>query len=83
MHDMKAVSVRELQREIRAILDRIERGESIEVTRWGRPIARLVPTTIAPEEPWPDLEARAQGVLGTRRIEPPPSQQVVKDRGER
>lgn len=83
MHDMKVVPVRELQREIRAILDRVERGESIEITRWGRPIARLVPTAIAPEEPWPDLEARARKVLGTRRIEPPPSQQVVEDRGER
>ena len=79
---MKAVPIRELQREFREILDRVEQGESVEITRRGRPVARLVPPTIATAEPWPDLAARARGVLGDRRITPPPSQQVVVDRGE-
>jgi prevent-host-death family protein len=83
MHDMKSIPVRELQREIRAVLDRVERGESVEVTRRGRPVARLVPTQPSPAKPWPDLAARARAVLGGRRIAPPPSQQVVADRGER
>lgn len=82
MHDMKTVSVRTLQREIRAVLDEVEQGGSVEITRRGRPVARLVPTT-APAEPWPDLAMRARRVLGQRRISPPPSQQVVADRGER
>jgi hypothetical protein len=55
MHDMKAVPVRELQREIRAIL----------------------------AEAWPDLAARARKVLGSRRVSPPPSRQIVAERGER
>ena len=83
MHDMKQVSVRNLQREIRAVLDRVEQGESIDITRRGRPVARLVPTTPAPPEPWPDLAARARAVLGRRRISPAPSRQLVADRGER
>lgn len=83
MSDMKAVPVRELQREIRAILDRVEHGESVEITRRGRPVARLVPALRRPTEPWPDLAARARKVLGRRRVGPSPSQQVVTDRGER
>lgn len=83
MHDMKNVPVRELQREIRAILNRVEKGESVEITRRGRPVARLIPATPARPEPWPDLATRAHSVMGRRRISPPPSQQVSDDRGER
>jgi prevent-host-death family protein len=83
MYDMKDVSVRELQREIKAILDRVERGESVAITRRGRPVARLVPAEPAGVEPWPDLAARARHVMGARRITPPPSRQLSDDRGER
>jgi prevent-host-death family protein len=83
MHDMKVVPVRELQREIRAILARVEKGESLEITRHGRPVARLVPAIPTRTAPWPDLDARARKVLGRRRVAPPPSQQLVADRGER
>ena len=83
MYDMKKVPVRELQREIRAILNRVESGESVEITRRGRPVARLVPAKPPRPEPWPDLTARAHRVMGGRRITPPPSQQLSQDRGER
>lgn len=82
MHDMRSVSVRELQREIKDILDRVEKGESVEITRRGRPVAQLAPAKHAPE-PWPDLTARTRGVMGRRRIIPPPSRQLSDDRGER
>lgn len=83
MYDMSSVPVRELQREIKAILDRVEHGESVDITRRGRPIARLVPAQRPPAEPWPDLDARAQSVLGRRRVTPAPSRQISDDRGER
>lgn len=83
MYGMKAVPVRELQREIRAILDRVEHGESLEITRRGRPVARLVPAPRARAEAWPDLAARARKVLGSRRVSPAPSQQIATDRGQR
>lgn len=83
VYDMKAVPVRELQREIRSILDRVEKGESLEITRRGRPVARLVPARPTRVEAWPDLAARARKVLGPRHVTPPPSQQLVTDRGER
>jgi prevent-host-death family protein len=83
MYDMKAVPVRELRREIRAILDRVERGESLEITRRGRPVARLVPARPLRAEARPALDARARKVLGPRHIAPSPSQQLVADRGDR
>ena len=83
MYDVKQVTVRELQPEIRAILDRVERGESVEITRRRRPVARLVPAKPARPEPWPDLAARARRVMGRRKITPPASRQLSNDRGER
>lgn len=80
---MKPVSVRELQREVGTILDRVQKGESVEITRRGRPVAWLIPARSAPSEPWPDLTARAEVVMGSRRVAPPPSSQLVDDRGER
>jgi prevent-host-death family protein len=82
MHDMNEVSARELQREIKAVLDRVERGESVEITRRGRRIARLVPAD-EPVPAWPDLANRAAAVMGSRLVVPAPSEQVVEDRGER
>jgi len=82
MYDMRDVSVRELQREIRAILDRVEHGESVAITRRGRPVARLVPAKRPRSKPWPDLNARARRVFGDRRVVPSPSEQVSHERGD-
>lgn len=82
MYDMKPISVRELQRAVGTILDRVEKGESVAITRRGRPVARLVPIETTPDEPWPDLAARAEKVMGRREVEPPPSAQLGTDRGE-
>lgn len=83
MHDMKQVSIRELQRNLKAILERVERGETIEVTRRRRSIGLLSPPHAADGEGlWPDLDARAADVFGHQEIAPPPSLQVASDRGE-
>lgn len=83
MYDMNPVSVRELQRAVGTILARVEKGESIDITRRGRPVARIVPLRPQPPEPWPDLTARAEAVMGRRQVVPPGSQQLSADRGER
>ena len=84
MHYMKTVSVRELQQDIKSVLDRVERGEVVQVTRHRRLIARLTPAG-APQRggQWPDLEKRTKSVFGNRAVDPPPSVQVSKDRGRR
>ena len=83
MHCMNALSVRELQQNIKQVMDRVERGESVEVTRRRRLVARIVPVEHpAAAAPWPDLDVRARKALGTRVIDPPASQQLLADRGK-
>jgi len=79
---MRSLSVRELQQNIKQVMDRVQHGESVEVTRRRRPVARIVPVAqLAAAEPWPDLDARARQVLGSRVIDPPASQQLLAARG--
>lgn len=79
---MKQVTVRELQQNIRSVLQRVEAGEVIEVTRRRKAVARISPTSGADEPAdWPDLAARTNSVFGGRKIRPAPSAQVVTDRG--
>jgi prevent-host-death family protein len=78
------VSMRELQQNLKQVIGRVERGETLELTRRRRVVARLVPAAEArPVPPWPDLEARARAVFGDRIITPSPSAQLIEDRGER
>jgi prevent-host-death family protein len=79
---MKTVSVRELQQNIKRVIDQVEHGQVVEVTRRRRVVARLTPARPAPKRVrWPDLEKRARKVFGDRVIVPPPSEQVARDRG--
>ena len=48
---MDSVTVSELNRQTAKVLDRIKAGESLEISEYGRPVARLspaMPTTGAP-----------------------------------
>lgn len=82
LHYMKQVTVRELQQNIRSVLQRVQAGEVIEVTRRRKAVARITPTSGADEPAdWPDLAARTKSVFGSRKIEPAPSAQIATDRG--
>jgi prevent-host-death family protein len=77
------VSIRELQQNLRRVMARVERGETVEVTRRRRPVARLAPVRpTQPAAPWPDLEARTRAVFGSRVITPGGADAVVENRGE-
>lgn len=79
-----SVSVRELQQNLKRVMARVERGETVEVTRRRRPVARLAPATARqPLEDWPDLEARTRAVFGDRVVSPGGSQVVLEERGDR
>ncbi len=79
-----SVSIRELQQNLKRVIARVERGETVDVTRRRRPVARLAPVKpTRPAAAWPDLEARARVVFGDRIVTPGASQAVVEDRGER
>jgi prevent-host-death family protein len=79
-----SVSVRELQQNLKRVMARVERGETVEVTRRRRPVAKLTPVNAAsPVSEWPDLEARSRSVFGRRTVSPGGSRIVVDGRGER
>ena len=78
------VSIRELQQNLRRVMARVERGETVEVTRRRRPVARLAPVRPAqPTAPWPDLLTRTRAVFGSRIITPGGVDAVTEGRGER
>jgi len=76
-----SVSVRELQQNLKRVLARVERGETIDVTRRRSPVARLGPARpTVPAVPWPDLKARRRAVFGDRIIRPGGSDLVIEGR---
>jgi prevent-host-death family protein len=78
-----SVSVRELQQNLKRVMARVERGETIEVTRRRKPVARLAPARPAgPMAPWPDLKARRRTVFGDRIIAPGGSAVVIEGRDD-
>jgi len=78
-----SVSVRELQQNLKRVMARVERGETVEVTRRRRPVARLAPVKpTTPASPWPDLEARRRAVFGDRIVSPGGSNLVIEGRDE-
>ena len=42
---MEPISATEVNRHLARLLDRVARGESLTITRHGKPVARLVPVT--------------------------------------
>lgn len=55
---MKTASVRELQHGLAAVLARVERGDTVTITRRGKVVARIVPPATAARVSWPDSMAR-------------------------
>lgn len=79
-----SISIRELQQNLKRVMQRVERGQVVEVTRRRRPVARLAPLDgTGPVLPWPDLDARARAVFGDRLVSPGASEVVIEDRGDR
>jgi len=52
LNDMDgSIGAYEAKTHLSALLDRVERGESLTITRNGKPVARLVPAEAAPTKP--------------------------------
>ncbi len=77
------ITVRELQKNLKRVLATVARGHTLQVTRRRRLVAVLGPPRATAAAAWPDLEARARSVLGSRVIGPSASETVIADRGER
>ena len=75
---MATVSVRDLQKNLKRALLRVERGESLQVTRRRRAVANLTPpSSVAKPEPWPDLAERSAAVTGGRPLKGSPAADSV------
>lgn len=56
---MKTVDARNFQHHLGSYLDQVAAGETLEIRRREKVVARLVPYVAEmPVEPWPDLSAR-------------------------
>jgi prevent-host-death family protein len=84
---MTRVGIRELQRHASAVIDRVKRGETIEVTEWGRLVAVLSPPS-AHQTTYEDLVAAgaikppkrslADWQPQSRRVPPEPASAVLE-----
>lgn len=57
---MSAYSVAQAKAHLSALLDQVARGESVTLTKRGKPVARIVPAEQRPEKPKLDLRALEQ-----------------------
>ncbi len=56
---MRTATVREVQHGLSAVLERVQRGQEITITKYGRIIAKMIPVKMKPKNlEWPDFEAR-------------------------
>lgn len=57
---MSAYSVAQAKAHLSALLDQVARGESVTLTKRGKPVARIIPAEQRPEKPKLDLRALEQ-----------------------
>ena len=81
MSNMKAVDARNFQHHLGSFLDEVEGGETLEIRRRRKVIARVVPCVAeAPAEPWPDILARLEATYPDGPVEPGASDILYGDR---
>ena len=82
---MDRVGVRELRQNLSVYLRRVRRGEKLEVTERGRPVAVLQPI-VAADDPLARLEARGipvrRGAGNLADLPPPASAKLDRPLGE-
>ena len=79
---MDSVTVSELNRQTAKVLDRIKAGESLEISEYGRPVARLspaVPTTGAPLLDRLIVQGRAVPAINSGPIPPTPARDAPEE----
>ena len=80
---MSTITAKQLHQETKAVLNQLEQGESLLITRNGRTIGRIEPVDAPPPPEWPDLMAevwRAQETLAPGDRVPNP---VLQERRRR
>jgi prevent-host-death family protein len=65
---METVGTFEAKTHLSALLERVERGEEITITRHGKAVARLVPVATVSREGLEDVVARLKNFRKGRRL---------------
>jgi prevent-host-death family protein len=84
MYNMKEFNVRHVQHHLADVLEAVERGEKVRITRRGKVVAQLGPPE--PESAttqWPDSEARFKRLAVHVKDGIPASRILDEDRQER
>ena len=80
---MSIITAKQLHQETKAVLNQLEQGESLLITRNGRTIGRIEPLAPSEQTGWPDIMAevwRAQkSVKSSERVPNP----VLRERQRR
>lgn len=82
---MKTASIRDLRNQFPVVARWIEEGESVEITRGGKPFARLAPITDTPvrEVVIPDFLSRMRQDFPDEKVSDSLQSIVDYDRGDR
>lgn len=76
---MREVGTLEARNSLSALLELVEKGEEITITRHGKPVARLVPAARTEEQKARAREA-ARAILEMRReVKPDPDGLTIRD----
>lgn len=89
---MLEIGIRQLKNEASALIDQVEHGEVLTVTRRGRPVARIVPVGMAPgiaklvesgRVRWSGHKPALPTPVALRGDGPSAAEMVIEDRGPR
>jgi prevent-host-death family protein len=76
---MATVGTFEAKTHLSALLERVERGEEITITRHGRAVARLVPAGGATRESLADTVARLKAFRRGRRLGEVSAKELIEE----
>lgn len=76
---MKTATIREAQHHLSELLEKLEDGEEIVITRRGKGVAKLVPVIESRNVVFPDFR-KIRAKLGTERVNGP--NEVLAQRGD-
>ncbi len=80
LSDMAAINTREIQKNTRAVRNKLLRGETLEWVMGKRVIGYLTPAVRSlPPEAWPDLKARLRSIYGGEHPTEEPAAQLIYD----
>jgi antitoxin (DNA-binding transcriptional repressor) of toxin-antitoxin stability system len=83
MSGMETITVRELQKNLKGALEKVQRGAKLRVTRRRKVVAEISPPQVSePSGPWPDLAARARSVMGRRILKKGAADEIIAARGD-